>query len=87
MLKGYMITEKLGTPAIWQSNLTRLQCHWKYSFFEVEKENILECLNATLQSTVTVQGVSQLLKQSDWAQMQDFKWYHNDDYIYWKVKR
>jgi len=34
-----------------------------------------------------VQGVSQLLKQSDWAQIQDFKWYHNDDYIYWKVKR
>ena len=33
------------------------------------------------------QGVSQLLKQSDWAQIQDFKWYHNDDYIYWKVKR
>jgi len=31
----------------------------------------------------TVQGVSQLLKQSDWAQIQDFKWYHNDDYIYW----
>jgi len=30
-----------------------------------------------------VQGVSQLLKQSDWAQIQDFKWYHNDDYIYW----
>ena len=34
-----------------------------------------------------IQGVSQLLKQSDWAQIQDFKWYHNDDYIYWKVKR
>ena len=34
-----------------------------------------------------LQGVSQLLKQSDWAQIQDFKWYHNDDYIYWKVKR
>jgi len=34
-----------------------------------------------------VQGVSQLLKQSDWAQIQDFKWYRNDDYIYWKVKR
>jgi len=32
-----------------------------------------------------VQGVSQLLKQSNWAQIQDFKWYHNDDYIYWKV--
>jgi len=30
-----------------------------------------------------IQGVSQLLKQSDWAQIQDFKWYHNDDYIYW----
>jgi len=29
-----------------------------------------------------VQGVSQLLKQSDWAQIQDFKLYHNDDYIY-----
>jgi len=23
---------------------------------------------------VTIQGVSQLLKQSDWAQIQDFKW-------------
>jgi len=32
---------------------------------------------------LNVQGVSQLLKQSDWAQIQDFKWYHNDDYIYW----
>jgi len=29
-----------------------------------------------------IQGVSQLLKQSDWAQIQDFKLYHNDDYIY-----
>jgi len=37
--------------------------------------------------TLKVQGVSQLLKQNDWAQIQDFKWYHNDDYIYWKVKR
>ena len=36
---------------------------------------------------IDLQGVSQLLKQSDWAQIQDFKWYHNDDYIYWKVKR
>ena len=35
---------------------------------------------------VTIQGVSQLLKQSDWAQIQDFKWYHNDDYIYWRWK-
>jgi len=34
-------------------------------------------------TTVHIQGVSQLLKQSDWAQIQDFKWYHNDDYIYW----
>ena len=34
-----------------------------------------------------VQGVAQLLKQSDWAQIQDFKWYHHDDYIYWKEKR
>jgi len=37
--------------------------------------------------TADVEGVSQLLKQSDWAQIQDFKWFHNDDYIYWKVKR
>jgi len=35
----------------------------------------------------SLQGVSQLLKQSDWAQIQDFKWYHNDDYIYWKVNK
>jgi len=34
-------------------------------------------------SNCTIQGVSQLLKQSDWAQIQDFKWYRNDDYIYW----
>ena len=39
------------------------------------------------QNSTDIQGVSQLLKQSDWAQIQDFKWYHNDDYIYWKVKR
>jgi len=39
-------------------------------------------VDASLQSTEGIQGVSQLLKQSDWAQIQDFKCYHNDDYIY-----
>ena len=54
---------------------------------------VLHCLACSLVSNICacvrpcLQGVSQLLKQSDWAQIQDFKWYHNDDYIYWKVKR
>jgi len=38
-----------------------------------------------ISTLMIVKGVSQLLKQSDWAQIQDFKWYHNDDYIYWRV--
>ena len=52
--------------------------HTTLNYFASEKK---DC------TAVGIQGVSQLLKQSDWAQIQDFKWYHNDDYIYWKVKR
>ena len=51
--------------------------------FSIQYKWIFYCLFLDL----IIQGVSQLLKQSDWALIQDFKWYHNDDYIYWKVKR
>jgi len=62
------------------------------SFTTVQDKNIgfnsCDCINFLNILNFHVQGVSQLLKQSDWAQIQDFKWYHNDDYIYyWKVKR
>jgi len=52
-----------------------------------EDEDTYMAVVESIRLMAQIQGISQLLKQSDWAQIQDFKWYHNDDYIYWKVKR
>jgi hypothetical protein len=38
--------------------------------------------NMELKYTRYIQGVSQLLKQSDWTQIKDHKCYSSGDYIY-----
>jgi len=50
-------------------NIGRLLQHVNANMFS----DIFRCLNGP-----QIQGISQLLKQSDWAQIQDFKRYHND---------
>jgi len=83
--------KKFQTKTSWRSfrSLRSKQSgFWKFQttfvFADTKKPKIKK---AKIMLNWDVQGVSQLLKQSDWAQIQDFKWYHNDDYIYWKVKR
>ena len=83
---------KTGRTTVPYTNLSILICNssakTKKSVICVALRTHLEIrLGICIYKTSLLQGVSQLLKQSDWTQIQDFKWYHNDDYIYWKVKR
>jgi len=88
----WLLTVGGASPVSWNASWKKFMVKMKRIFWDAKRNQLFQInafshdANVSL-AEVRLQGVSQLLKQSDWAQIQDFKCYYNDDYIYWKVKR